>query len=376
MAKSFSEYHLFQLLARYETQHLPLDLFLSHYFRSHKALGATDRRLISEAVYGMIRWKILIDHLIDKSPSWEKRYAIYRNIQPSSYLYVNTLPLHVRVGFTQHLFDLLKKSYGEEEAIRLCQVSNTPAPITIRVNPIKTSREALYTAWEKEFAVVKSEYSPYAIHFKKRAPLVALPAFKEGLFEIQDEASQVIANQVEVKPGEKVLDYCAGSGGKSLAFAHKMHGLGQIYLHDVRLLVLEQAKKRLKRAGVQNAQVLGPTHPTLKKLKKNMDWVLVDVPCSGTGTFRRNPDQKWKFSLEMLHRLIHQQREIFAQALEYLKPSGKIIYATCSLLKEENEEQVAHFLNTLPVALDGEPFFSPFDYGSMDRLFSAQFTRL
>ncbi len=372
MKLSFPEYHLFQLLRRFENQHLPLDLFLSQYFRAHKQLGSHDRRTISQAVYGMCRWQSLLDHLVEGQPSWEKRYALFRYFQPDQYLYVNTIPLHVRVSFPKELFALLVQDYGEEKAVRLCQISNTEAPITVRANPLKVERAQLLEKW-KELDVTPCAHSPLGIQFKNRLPLVSFPEFKEGLFEIQDEASQCAARLVNVQPGDQVLDYCAGAGGKTLAFAHQMNNQGQIYLHDIRGYILEQAKKRLKRAGIQNVQFFHPEHPHLETLKKKMDWVLADVPCTGTGTLRRNPDQKWKFSLALLNRLVGQQRMIFERALSFVKPGGHIVYATCSLLHAENERQIEHFLETYPIKTVGDPFVSLPSYGGMDGFFAVCF---
>ena len=132
-------------------------------------------------------------------------------------------------------------------------------------------------------------------------------------------------------------------------------GKGQIYLHDIRSFALQEARKRLKRAGIQNYQILEPDSSHLSKLKKKMDWVLVDAPCSGTGTLRRNPDMKWKFNEEMLTRLKGQQRMIFEKALSFLKGEGRIVYATCSLLREENQDQVDHFLSTYSLTIEGSP---------------------
>ena len=371
MKISFPEHHLFQILKRFEHQHLPLDLFLSHYFKAHTALGSKDRHLIAEAVYGMSRWKSLLDYLSGPHPTWEQRYALFRSFQPASYLAANAIPLHVRLSFPQELFALLETGHGREEAISLCQASNTEAPITIRVNPLKAERTELLSRWQGHYDIAPCDHSPYGIQFKKRVPLTALPEFKEGFFEIQDEASQLVSSLVKVSPGEQVLDYCSGSGGKTLGFAHLMENKGQIYLHDIRPHILEQARKRLKRAGIQNGQFLPPGHPFLNKLKKKMDWVLLDVPCSGTGTLRRNPDQKWKFSTALLNRLMGQQRTIFEKGLSYLKPGGKIVFSTCSILKEENEKQIEHFLKTYPLELQGSPFISLPSYGGMDGFFAA-----
>ncbi len=377
MKLSFPEYHLFQLLRRFDNQHLPLDLFLSQYFRAHKQLGSKDRRTIAQAVYGMSRWQSLIDFLVEGQPSWEKRYALFRCFQPDQYLYVNSIPLHTRVSFPEELFSLLVEDYGKEKAIRLCQICNTEAPVVVRANPLKITRDALLKRFvEIEFDVTPCKYSPFGIQFKHRAPLIALPEFKEGLFEIQDEASQCVARLVNAQPGERVLDYCAGAGGKTLAFAHQMENQGQIYLHDIRPYILEQAKKRLKKAGIQNAQFLHPKHPHLETLKKKLDWVLVDAPCTGTGTMRRNPDQKWRFSHALLDQLIGQQRMIFEQALSYVKPGGHIVYATCSLLHAENEKQVAHFLEIYNLEMVGDPFVSLPSYEGMDGFFAASFKKM
>lgn len=342
MQLTFQEHHLFQILRRFDNQHLPLDLFLSQYFRAHKALGAKDRRTISETIYDMIRWRGLIDYLLGQETSWERRYEVYRAFQPQNYLYVQKIPPHIRVSAPPELFSLLQNQYGLEKAIELCQVCNTQAPVTIRINPMKTTRSEML----HRFAPLDgapTELSPYGIVFKKRHPFFEMPEFKEGLFEVQDEGSQRVAELIQAKPGDHVLDYCAGAGGKTLAFAHKLQGQGQIYLHDIRPAALEQAKRRLKRAGIQNAQYLVPGHPTLATLVGKIDWVVVDAPCTGTGTLRRNPDMKWKFSLEQLYRLVEEQRMIVKRALSYLKEGGHLVYITCSILKEENEEQLAFF---------------------------------
>ena len=207
----------------------------------------------------------------------------------------------------------------------------------------------------------------------QRLHLAALPEFRSGLFELQDEGSQLVAQLIRAKEGDEVLDFCAGSGGKSLAFASSMRGKGQIYLHDVRSSILLQAKKRLKRAGIQNAQIATSHSKAKQLLKKRMDWVLVDAPCTGTGTLRRNPDLKWKFTEETLQKLQMEQRDIFKEALTFLKPGGRIVYATCSLLKEENEEQAAYFQCCHNLKLIAPFFCSTPQVGEMDGFFAATF---
>jgi 16S rRNA C967 or C1407 C5-methylase (RsmB/RsmF family) len=197
--------------------------------------------------------------------------------------------------------------------------------------------------------------------------------FKNGLFEVQDEASQLVSFLLDAKPGQQVLDFCSGSGGKTLGFAHKLSARGQIYLHDIRDYVLGEAKKRLKRAGIQNAQVLYFNDPKKSRLKKTMDWVLVDAPCSGSGTLRRNPDMKWRFNPSSIENLEQEQRQIFTEALSYVKPGGKIIYATCSILPQENQDQVNYFLSKFPLKLLQAPLETfPVD-GGMDGFFAAVF---
>jgi 16S rRNA C967 or C1407 C5-methylase (RsmB/RsmF family) len=170
------------------------------------------------------------------------------------------------------------------------------------------------------------------------------------------------------------MDYCAGAGGKTLAFAPHMQNSGQVFLHDVRKHALLECRKRLKRAGIQNAQQIASDDTArLKKLKKKMDWVLVDAPCSGTGTLRRNPDMKWKFETQMLQRLIGQQRMIFEKALSFLKPGGRIVYGTCSILKEENQEQTDHILRTYPLEIEGEILKTVPRVGEMDGFYGVVF---
>ena len=227
--------------------------------------------------------------------------------------------------------------------------------------------------WDGLYEVSPCRQAQFGIVFHKKINFFGLPEFKEGLFEVQDEGSQLIADLVKAEPGQLVMDYCSGSGGKTLAFAPKMNNTGQIFLHDIRPRALEDCRKRLRRAGIQNAQVVLADDPKLKKLKKRMDWVLVDAPCTGTGTMRRNPDMKWNFTQEMLTRLTGQQRTIFERGLSYLKPGGRIVYATCSILNEENQEQADHFLKTYNLTMEGEPFQSlPAEKG-MDGFFGVVF---
>lgn len=343
MARPFREHHLLNLLEGYDKQSLPLDYWISQYFKLNKSLGSKDRAMITETVYGMVRWMGLLDYQIEGSPSWEKRYRKFLEIGSIDQLRNGSFPEHIQVSFPKVLYQLIVQDYGPEKAQELCLVSNTPAPTTVRANTLKISRDDLLKKWEGVYPVKQGKHSPNAIHFEKKVTFFNTVEFKEGFFEVQDEGSQLLADLVDPKPGDHVMDYCAGSGGKTLAFAPKLQHRGQIFLHDIRPWALDEAKKRLRRAGVQNAQVVKPESPNLKKLKGRMDWVLVDAPCTGTGTLRRNPEMKWKFERENVSKFVEQQREIFEKALQLMKPGGRIVYGTCSLFKDENEHQVDYF---------------------------------
>ncbi len=339
---------------------MPLDAYLAKYFRANKAVGSKDRRVICDTLYTMIRWQGLIDAQIDKPTSWEKRLDAYPTFREN----ISHFPKHIQVSFPKFLYTLLNDAYPDR-ADTLCQALNTPAPTTTRANLLKTSQEELLKVFPE---AIPTSHSKTGLTFKKKINFFASPAFKAGHFEIQDEASQLVATHVKAAPGDHVLDFCAGAGGKTLAIAPQMQGQGQLYLYDIRSHALLEAKKRLKRAGVQNAQILDDDK--LKKLKGKMDWVLVDAPCSGTGTLRRNPDMKWKITPEMIERLVKTQREIFETALDYVKPGGTIVYATCSILPCENQDQIVYFQKHFNLKTKEPAFQSLPAVGEMDGFFS------
>ncbi len=357
MSDQFRQHHLLQLLNGFDPERGPFDRWTSLYFRNHRALGAQDRRVIASWAYGLIRWRGLLE-AATQGAEWSKLWELYstKNIQEIREL--EGLPAHARASAPEPLFRRLTDAYGEEEAERLCMVSNEEAPTTIRVNPLKGTRMDLLERWKPLFGATPCSLAEWGITLEKREALFNLPEFQEGRFEMQDEGSQLLASLVKVVPGQHVMDFCAGSGGKSLAFAYRMEGKGQLYLHDVREDALMEAKRRLRRAGIQNAQTLSPDDDIHKKLKKKMHWVLVDVPCTGTGTYRRNPDMKWKFSDLAVTELVSKQRVIFEKALSYMRPDGRIVYTTCSLLPEENEKQIEHFERVYGLEKDGEAFKS------------------
>lgn len=369
MKKPFREYHLFQILAAFEKQALPLDVFLRNYFRAHKAVGAKDRKEICEALYAMIRWRGLLDFISGKPFSWENRLRAFSHFCPDQLLRDLSIPSHIRVSFPKPFYQLLVESLGEESAFQFCLSCNEPAPTTVRVNLLKTTRTSLMEKWQEKFKVSSCKHASTGIRFEEKINFFGLEEFKAGYFEIQDEASQLVANLVAAQPGQLILDYCAGSGGKTLAIAPQMQGRGQLFLHDIRPLALLEAKKRLKRAGIQNAQLLAADSPHKSHLLEKMDWVLVDAPCSGTGTLRRNPDMKWKFDPQMVSRLAQEQKQIVQDALRFLKSGGYLVYATCSILPQENEQQLASFLADFPLEQVGTPFASAPMKGEMDGFF-------
>ncbi|MFS8564026.1 MAG: RsmB/NOP family class I SAM-dependent RNA methyltransferase [Rhabdochlamydiaceae bacterium] len=243
---------------------------------------------MSETIYEKIRWKSLVEHV----------KCDLDHFDPYAYIGDSTIPPHIRFSCPQELYTLLTNAFGSEKTQEFCLASNTRAPVTIRVNLLKISREELFYRWRNLYPLSLCEHSPTGIVFHERVNFWILDEFKAGLFEVQDEASQLISSLVDAKPKQQVLDFCAGAGGKTLAFAPDMQNKGQIYLHDIRSSALQEARKRANRAGIQNVQF--GLHG---KLKNKMDRVLVDVPCSGTGTYRRNPDLKWKFSTALLNAL-------------------------------------------------------------------------
>ncbi len=352
----------------------PMDLLLNNFYRANKSLGSSDRRYIGDTIYAIVRNLSLLDAHLPSPALWEDRVNLFLEKNLKTLERSPHLAPYQKASLSEDIYTLLLNFYGEEQTKVLSETLNTPAPTTVRVNLLKTTRDLILRGWNDRYEITPCKESSSGIVFNKKIDLPSLSEFKKGLFEIQDEGSQLISELVKAAPGDSVLDFCAGGGGKSLAIAPKMAGKGQIFLHDIRKTPLISAKKRLKRAGVQNAQIIFEEPKKLSKLSRKMDWVLIDVPCSGSGTWRRNPDQKWKFSKATLERLVAEQRKIFDQALTYLKPNGHVVYATCSLFSQENEEQVEYFLKHYPVQLSAPLFKRLPVSGGMDGFFGAVFS--
>lgn len=352
----------------FQQETMPLDLFLSRYFKRHPSLGSKDREWIRSLFFKYARWQSAIEHTfpssLDSPLAWVKHLESFDPKKLPS-----LLPDHLHYGIPLELWELLSKRLSLEDLRSYGKASLERAPLTIRANTLKCDRTTLKQRLCGSYDVFETPISPLGLTFARPEFLQHLPEFKEGLFEIQDEGSQLASALVQVQPGQHVLDYCCGSAGKTLAFAPSMQGKGQIYLHDIRDSIQAQARKRLLRAGVQNFQYL-PT-PLTKKLHKKMDWVLVDAPCTGSGTFRRNPDLKWKFSMTTLQKYVALQKEIVQQALPFLKPQGRLVYMTCSILTEENEAQVHFFENNLSLKQAAPLFQTRPQSQGMDGFFGA-----
>jgi 16S rRNA (cytosine967-C5)-methyltransferase len=253
----------------------------------------------------------------------------------------------VQYSFQDWMISEWNEYFGHSELEPLCTTLNTQAPMTLRVNTIKTTveecqRKMLVEGVETE----KTQYSPYGLHLKKRINVFQLQAFKDGLFEVQDEGSQLLAMLVDPKPKSKVLDACAGAGGKALAMASIMNNRGEIFAFDIHSFRLDELKKRIRRSGVDSIRT--------KTIRENeveegfigaADFVLVDAPCTGTGTIRRNPGMKWSVTQQMVKELREKQLSILSFNSQYVNVGGRLVYATCSLIKDENENVVEQFLS-------------------------------
>ncbi len=277
----------------------------------------------------------------------EKAYLKRIEGQP---LFHPDMPASARDNYPAWLHAELEATFGNHVSAEM-EALNAQAPVDLRANTLKISRDDLLAKLREEGIHAElAPLAPHGIRLAQRAPIFASPLFKAGYFEMQDAGSQLVAELAEAKPGMKVIDFCAGAGGKTLALAAQMKNKGRILAFDTSENRLTQMKPRLKRAGVDNVQlhVITSEHDAfLKRHKDSADIVLVDAPCSGSGTWRRNPDLKWRFTPTDLEELEGLQKKILLSASRLVKPGGKIIYATCSMLQRENESVAAHFLKSV-----------------------------
>ncbi|MCG8494235.1 MAG: RsmB/NOP family class I SAM-dependent RNA methyltransferase [Sneathiellales bacterium] len=356
------------------------------YFRSRRYAGSKDRRWVNEALFSLFRNRGMLDWALQQSglePSnrlrsfadqlWksegdlktareeflsgphslealdEKEETAFEEFQN---LDVKAAPALARSNFPKWMFDHLQKTYGDKTEDILSGYKDR-APLTLRVNSLRADREeVLRLLAEDGIEAEKTEISPLGLTMPENISLDRYAVYERGLVEIQDEAAQISTLLANVQPGSSVVDYCAGAGGKSLALAAIMENTGQIIACDISLQRMKDIKNRCRRAGVHSVDAFELT-PELEEDLQNrhhraIDCVFVDAPCSGSGTWRRQPDRKWCFSEQDLQDMCDLQQQIVEKASHLVREGGKLVYATCSIFEEENHQQVSRFLEKHP----------------------------
>lgn len=352
----------------------PADVQLSAFFRHYPKLGARERAFIAETVYGVIRRLRSLEYLAvggsGRTPTprrlvlaWLARFGGHnlRELEPLVGKHkaelawlrgikgvdLGALPEAQRLDLPDWLYERLAAQYGDALP-GLMETLNAPAPLDLRVNPAKLGREEALAAMEKEgLAAEPTPYSPLGLRLKGKPALQKHPLFLDGSLEVQDEGSQLLGQLLAPRRGEMVCDFCAGAGGKTLLLGAMMRSSGRLYAFDVSEKRLAKLKPRLARSGLSNVQaqvITSERDAKVKRLAGKFDRVLVDAPCSGLGTLRRNPDLKWRQGPESVAELIEKQQSILDSSSRLVKAGGRLVYATCSLLTEENEAIVDAFL--------------------------------
>ena len=363
----------------------PADRATAAFFRNRRYIGAKDRREVLDRAYAVLRrcaaldwwiWKAgqepddrdrarliaslalldgwnaeRVNGIFDGGPYCPKplredervilKKVVGREIEHKEQ------PSFIRNEYPEWIEPLLQRQFGDRLAAEM-HAAIGAATTDIRANTLKATREEAIAAMKAEGIDAKpTALSPIGLRVHGRPALAALKCFKDGLIEVQDEGSQLVGLLVDARPGMRVVDFCAGAGGKTLAIAAQMKNKGKIVACDVLQGRVDRAAVRFHRAGVHNVERKGLSSerdPWVKRHADGFDRVLVDAPCTGTGTWRRNPDAKWKLTPKDLDELVDLQRKILDSACRLVKPGGRLIYATCSLLAEENEAQVERFL--------------------------------
>jgi len=373
------------LLAEIESDARPADAVANSFFRNRRFIGAGDRREVSTLVWGVLRTRRHLGWWLEKfgatptprlllaaqalfsgmtlhkiglaftagrygpPPLTEAETIILEKFAGHTLEHPN-MPDAVKYEIPDWILPRFTAQFGAALPAQMAALAGT-APLDLRVNALKATREAAIAALAREqLAAVPTRYSPWGLRLAGRQSITQGAAFRDGLVEIQDEGSQLIALLVDAAPGMRVADYCAGAGGKTLAIAMCMANKGHIVACDVSAPRLEGAIKRLRRAGVHNAEshLLAPGDKWTKRQAGKFDRVLVDAPCTGTGTWRRNPDARLRLRENDLAEILPKQAGILDAAQKLVKPGGRLIYATCSLLDDENNLQVEAFLARYP----------------------------
>mgnify|MGYP001334001731 FL=1 len=352
------------------------DAVVSRYFRQNKALGHADRGFIAETVFAVLRRKrsLEVRAAADGKPASTRRLLLASLVcvrgmnqrelasvlkqteEPwlaaAKAVKLEDLPPAVRYDLPDWLYERLAAQYGESEMPALAQGLNQSAPLDLRINPQKVDREAALAALAADgIAASAGTLSPLAIRLGGKPALSKHPLFIDGSLEVQDEGSQLLGYLLAPRRGEMVVDFCAGAGGKTLLLGALMRNTGRLYAFDISEKRLANLKPRLARSGLSNVhpvRIDSERDTKVKRLAGKADRVLVDAPCSGLGTLRRNPDLKWRQSEASVAELTAKQSSILAAAATLVKQGGQLVYATCSLLQAENDAIVDHFLATHP----------------------------
>lgn len=352
--------------------------------------GKRDRNQFSEAVYEIVRWRrlfafaaqkedewsLLGAYLVRQSgevPQWEEFKALNVS-QIKARLEDENLPRAVRQSVPDWLHAYGSEQLGERWGREL-EALNREAPVVVRANTLRTSRDALQRELEAQNVTSHVvEGVPDALQLASRPRLNGLTAWKNGEFEVQDAASQLVSPFLQVEPGQNVVDACAGAGGKTLHLAALMKNEGRLLALDVSKAKLEELERRARRAGAEVKAAKVDKH-LLRNSRAFADRLLFDMPCSGSGTWRRQPDSKWRLTAEFLVRVQTLQREILEGYTLLLRPGGKMVYATCSIFPSENERQVEEFLRQNPgFELEEERTISPAQTG-FDGFYMARLIR-
>lgn len=350
----------------------PADVLMKLFFRSNPSLGMRDRGLIAEAIYyalrhyASIRWAMRPVHP-DRAPRLAALVTLARqhglealperaigqeegplkNILGTD---LTKAPAHVQAELPQWLFDLVEAQYADAASLYPAMLEG--APLDLRVNLLKATREEVLEALSKNgVPAFATPYSPDGVRLPTKPGLTQWPIYKDGLVDVQDEGSQLIARLVQPRRREMICDFCAGAGGKTLAMGALMRSTGRLYAFDVNEKRLAGMTPRMRRAGLSNVHpvaIRNEKDNRVKRLQGKFDRVLIDAPCTGTGTFRRNPDLKWRLSPEELERINAIQKSVLEEASKLVKAGGRLVYATCSLLKRENQDVVDAFLAAHP----------------------------
>ncbi len=347
----------------------PADQVLSRWMRSHSKMGVRDRAEVTEAVFNVLRHLRLYRNLAESgSGAAARRLAILGLdatlpddfLKPGLEAQEHAWLEHIRRIDRQAMPRAIRESLPDwldeklaalPDSDSLVAALNQPAPLDIRVNPLKVTREEVMAGFlsgpAARFEPQATPYSPWGIRFKGRPSVSRWPQFEKGEIEVQDEGSQILVSLMAPKRGEMIIDFCAGAGGKTLLLGALMRSTGRLYAFDISQARLARAKPRFARSGLSNIVpvVIEPsTDQRVKRLRGKAQRVLVDAPCSGLGTLRRNPDLKWRQHPEALNEFQQLQQRILREASACVAPGGRLVYATCSLLPEENERQVEAFL--------------------------------